>query len=374
MRRRDILKRMSSLLDVAAHRREFTMTNQSKQCIASILIEGSIAEEHRIPSDVLTRIIDGFQNIAWNLGAASEDAAYGERSRRISSDLKKKYMIQWGLPKEGSYVLTLYPPVEQKIDTTIMEVLMALGTGSFEKLKKIIPDSRLRSKLLEILKFLPRVGENWLLKYTSKNHSVSLDAKSSQKIKAWFSESLSAPQPDEVLTIKGELLRIDFEAKRVAVRYLPTHRSLDCYYLPEIEDSIVESRRGLIEVTGCFVLDREGHPERLTEVSVIQPVDLSPMNLDQYIQQDRKELRLTRPLIFVPILDEETKQLYVIRNESLNIEVDATTRETLMQNLEDQLVFLWDTYGSDLVDPNTLTKSALRLRQSLREQFEEISN
>lgn len=351
------------------------MKNKGKQQATSIYIEGSITEQHRIPSDVLTRIIDGFQNVAWNLGAASEDAAYGDRSRRISLDLKKKYMIQWGLPKPGSYVLTLYPPIEQQIDANIMEILTSLATDNFDKLKKTIPDSRLRSKIFkEALNFLPKVGENWLLKYTHNGRSASLDAKTSQRVKVWFTESLSAPQPDEVLTIKGELLRIDFEAKRVAVRYLPTHRSIDCYYLPEIEDSIIESRRELIEVTGCFVLDREGHPERLTEVSAIQPVDLSPMTLSQYIQQNQRKLCLTTPLILIPILDEETKQLYIISNELLNIEVDATTRETLMQNLEDQIFFLWDTYGSDQVDPDTLTKGAVTLRNALREQFREILN
>jgi hypothetical protein len=340
---------------------------------ALISIEGSVTEEHRIPSDVLTRVIDGLQGVAWMLGAASEDASYGERSRRISSELKKKYMIQWGLPKSGSYVLTLFPPAEQKIDIKIMEVLEAIAADASEKLKKLVPDSRLRGKLFEaMLRFLPKIGESWHLKYTHKSHSAALDAKSYQKIKAWFAESLSTPQPDEVLTIKGELLRIDFEAKRVAVRYPPTHRSLDCYYLPEIEDSILESRRELIEVTGRFVLDRDGNPERLTEVSTIQPVDLSPITFSQFVEQGQRKLALTHPLTFTPTLDEEGKQLYVIRDESINVHVYATTREALMFDLEDQFFFLWDTYGSNQVDPNTLTKGAVACRNALRKQFQEI--
>lgn len=348
------------------------MINLDNQHIASIHIEGPIAEKHRIPSDVLTRIVDGFQNVAWNLGASLEDTVCDKRSPRIPLELKKKYMIEWGLPQSGSYVLTLYQPVE-KIDTTIVEILSALGSDSWEKLRNLIPDSFRRYKLFkEISKFLPRAGESWSLKYISNDQSISLDAKSNQKLKTQLKESLSVAQLDEVLTIKGELLRIDFAEKRVTVRYLPTHRTIDCFYLPEIEDSIVESRRELIEVTGCFILDREGHPEKLTEVTAIQPVDLSPMTLDQYIQQDERKLHLKIPLTLVPVLDDETKQLYIIRDESLNIDVDATTREALMQNLEDQLFFLWDTYGSNQVDPNTLTKGALRLRNVVRETFQEI--
>jgi hypothetical protein len=156
---------------------------------AKINIEGSIAEEHRIPSDVLTRIVDGFQSIAWMLGAAAEDVAYGERSHRISSDLKKKYMIQWGLPQSGSYVLTLFPPVFQKTDAKIMEILSAIATDGSEKLKKIVPDSRLRGKIFEAtLRFLPKVGESWQLKYAHKSDVAALDERSYQKIKTWFSE------------------------------------------------------------------------------------------------------------------------------------------------------------------------------------------
>src|SRR3984957_15728034 len=253
---------------------------KNQQNIASISIEGSLVEKNRIPTDVLDRIIAGFQKITWMLGTASEGTAYWEDFRRIPADLKKKYMIQWGVSTPGSYVLNLYPPREQNTDASILSILMAFAANNLDELKRLLPDSRFRSKIFkEALNFLPRGGESWQLKYTHKQHSASLDIASSRKIKIWFNESIAKSQLDEVLTIKGELLRIDFEAKRVVVRYLPTHRSIECYYIPEIEDSILESRRELIEVTGRFVLNREGHPERLTEVTTIQPVDLSPMTL-----------------------------------------------------------------------------------------------
>jgi hypothetical protein len=154
--------------------------------------------------------------------------------------------------------------------------------------------------------------------------------------------------------------------------YLPTHRSLDCYYLSEVEDSLLEGRRDLIEVTGRFILDREGHPERLTEVSSIQPVDLSPMALDSFIEQDGKTLELLSDLIFIPNLDADTKQFYTIHNESLKIDVEGITREILMGNLKDQLFFLWDIYGHDSINTSVLTKGAQKLRLNLRKHFKEI--
>jgi len=287
---------------------------------ALISIEGSITEGHLIPSDVLSRVINGFQEVAWIIGAASEGVTDGEPSRR-SSSLKKKYMIEWGLTKSGSYVLPLYSPIEQKISGGMMGILSAFAADSFEELKKLIPDSASRSKLFKAtLSLLPKMGESWQLKYKSKNRSVAFDVKSHQKIEAWRTESLPSPQSNEVLTIKGELLRIDFGAKKITVRYPPTNRSIDCYYLPEIEDSILESRREPIEVTGCFTLDRKGNPERLTEVSTIQPVDLSEVILDQ-LEQGSRKLALIQSLTFAPSLDEETRQVYMICDDSIGVDI-----------------------------------------------------
>ena len=96
------------------------------------------------------------------------------------------------------------------------------------------------------------------------------------------------------------------------------------------------------------------------------------MTLSQCIEQGEEGLTLTSPLTFSPYLDEEIKQFYIIRDESLRVDVEGTTRDLLMYNLKDQLFFLWDTYGNDQVDSNMLTNSALTLRNTLRKHFQEI--
>ncbi len=104
---------------------------------------------------------------------------------------------------------------------------------------------------------------------------------------------------------------------------------------------------------------------------MIQPVDPSPITFTQFVEQGQKKLALITPLAFTPVLSKGAKQLYVIRDESMNIHVYATTREALMNDLKEQLFFLWDTFGSDEVDPKTLDQGALACRNELRKRLRE---
>jgi hypothetical protein len=347
------------------------MTKNDTRDTASISIEGTGIEDHWVTSDILGRVINGFQDAVWIVGFALENLSYEERFR-ITNDLKKKYAIKWGISKPGSFVQPLKFPTNQQAAIHTSEILSAISSENFEGLRKIMPDSRLRDKLYgAILNFLPRTGEGWQMKYQHGSCGALLDTKSYQKVRVWRSEALSHQPSDDILTIKGDLLRIDFEAKRVEVRYPPTKRPLKCYYLSEIEDSIVESRKDLIEVTGRFELDQDGHPERLAEVSNIQPVDLSEMVLSEDLEQDGRKLSFNDSIAFTLKLDEETKQFYTIEDDSIGISVSAHTREELMKNLIEQFFFLWDTYGNDQVDTSLLTKGALSFRNELRKRFHE---
>ena len=341
------------------------------QDTASITIEGIGVEDHWISSDLLSRVVSGFQNVVWVLGFSSEDLSYGERFR-LNKDLKKKYTILWGPSAPGSYVQSLRFPSDSQVGAKASEVLEAIASGNLEELKKNIPDSRLRNKLYQTLpQFLPQAGEGWVIKYHSFSHTATLDVKASQTVQTWRSEFLSQRPSDEFLTIKGDLLRIDFEAKSVEVRYPPTKRPLKCYYLPEIEDSIVESRKDLIEVTGKFELDRDGFPDRLAEVSSIRSVDLSDMILP-ILEQEERKLEARKTLIFNVKLDEETKQFYLIEDEEIGVDISACTREELLLAITDQIFFLWDTYASNEANIASLTEGALELRQKLLEKFREI--
>jgi len=341
-----------------------------------VSIDGVTTEKQRIPSEILTQVVEGFQRIAWILGAANEGQVVDKRFRP-GSDLKERHMLEWGIPIPGSYVLPVYLSGIQESETdkndlnTIYNIFTAVSRNDGEMFKYLVQDSRLRDRLLETLKkLLPKSWENWQIKYTCLGKEpTSLDSKSSVTVKSWSAKSFPRKQ-DETLTIKGDLLSIDFEANKVVVRYPPTHRSIECIYIPEIEDSILESRKELIEVTGRFILDENGHPSRLTEVSRIHPVDLSLMTFNQF-EYEGRTLLVDPPLNFQPLLDEETSQLYVIKNDPIGVNVVAYTREDLMDILVEQVFFLWDTYGDSKVNETDLTEGALRRRKELRNRLKE---
>lgn len=350
------------------------MTNIDPSSEAFIVVEGVVTERHTISSEILIKVVGGFQKIAFIVGAVSEGQTCDKRFRP-TTDLKDRCQVDWGVPFKGSYGLPVsYEKGESTSDLQkIFDIFIAVSSQNYDSLKKLVPDSRLRDKLFETFKnFLPRPWENWQIKYAIPSHNPAyLDSTSYNVVKSWSIESRSTKQ-NEILTIKGDLLSIDFEANKIIVRYPPTHRPIECIYLSEIEDSILENRKGQIEVTGKFILDDEGHPTRLTEVSRVQPVDFSAMVLNK-LQVGERELFFNPPLLLTPVLDEDTCQLYVVENKELGITLVEQTREDLMMALSDQISFLWDTYGSDEVEFNTLTKDAQVLREKLRKRIKEIA-
>lgn len=93
----------------------------------------------------------------------------------------------------------------------------------------------------------------------------------------------------------------------------------------------------------------------------VDPVDLSELTFER-ITLDQRELVFTPPLTLEPTLD-ESQQLFVITDDSLNLNVYAQTREQLAKELESELFFLWDEYAQE--DSQNLTPKANKLKQEL---------
>jgi hypothetical protein len=183
---------------------------------------------------------------------------------------------------------------------------------------------------------------------------------------------LTQDTPDDaVLTVTGELIRIDFDKQLVVLRYPPTRQEIECIYLEELEDSMIENRRQMIQVTGEFTLDADGHPTKLTDVTRIEPVDISPINIREVSRGDKK-LRLKIPLFLTPKLDEETQQLLVAEEPQIGLHVFAYTRDELIHEINEQMIMMWDEYVN--VDVDELASDAQRLRETLLRRLEEVEN
>ncbi len=113
-------------------------------------------------------------------------------------------------------------------------------------------------------------------------------------------------------------------------------------------------------------LNDEGHPIKLTDVTRIEPLDLSPINVREICGDDRK-LRLKMHLVLTPEMDEESKQLLVVEEPQIGLHVFAYTRDELIHEINDQIFMMWDEYAN--ADVDELELDARQLRESLLDKL-----
>ena len=329
-------------------------------------ITGTETNGHQISVETLTQVLTGLQKTAYLLAAAKLNLPVQKRFVP-SKEIKNNYTLRCGLSESGSYVIPIeqYNASTDSILDSIKELFMAVKDGSHEQILKLIPDSRYRAKVFrEMARYLPKSGSNWGLSFSTNGQSIAIENKAVRNIENWL---VPAEEIDTVMTVTGEMIRIDFAKNIITLKYPPTNREIECSYVQDIEDSIIENRRELIQVTGRFTLDTDGHPKTLSDVTRIEPVDLSEFTFER-ITQDERELIFLSPLTLEPMLD-ESKQLFVITDDLLNLNVYAQTREQLADDLESELFFLWDEYAQE--DSENLTAKANQLKQELLQRCKE---
>jgi hypothetical protein len=341
---------------------------------ALLRITGPAADDHAVSVEVLLHTLDGLQQAVYVLAAAKEGQVVRERFR-LSADFRRRYQLLLGVAQPSSYALPLHVRSEQVsfsahgrsedgVLIQLYHLLQAVQAGSPDELRAVLADSRLRDRALRLMRtLLPKPGDPWAIGFTVHHQpEVVVTAKAARAVEAWVSQD---DADDTTMTVTGQLIRIDFDQFKVVIRYAPRCRELECIYLPDIEDTIVENRRRLIQVTGRCTLDADGHPVRLTEVTRIAPVDLSPMIFDLVEYGDRS-LPLDPPLTIVPTL-EGSEQLYVISDDELGLHLCAQTREQLAEELAEHLVFSWDAPVTE--DPSGPTESTQRAHDTVRERL-----
>jgi hypothetical protein len=345
---------------------------------SKFVITGPEADLSTVPADAIVRLLGGFQQLALLFAAHKENRPLSLRFK-APSDLKRKYSLRCGPPSSGSYILpvelvdessqqSLFPP--EKLMDEIKSFIHAVSVGDREKAVGILPDSRYRERALrEIRTFAPRQGEGWTASLVAgSSPAVSLNGRLSRNIDEWLEVDLTERL---LMTVTGELIRINFDENKLFIRVPVTARQLECSYLPETEVDLLESRRGLVQVTGEFVIDETGQPLRLTAVSRIEPVDLSPLVFLR-LEYEGRVLEPKLPLEITPSLDEQTQQFYVASDDSLDLHAFAETRDGLAEEIAQQVVFAWIAYVDE--ERDRLAPKAAELADSLRQRFVEVKH
>lgn len=334
---------------------------------------------HEVPADVLVRALAGMQQLVYVIATAQEQRTVKSRLR-VPQEIQQRYSLSCQLPQPGSYAMPIAlgtgktdPSLftnYKRLLSTAEGILRAIQQGNLDGVFEVLPDSKLRNRALrEVRKLLPKPGEGWRFGFQRGDGPEVL--LSSDTAIATIDRELTQDSPeDTVMTVTGELIRIDFDKRTVVLRYPPTHTEIECVYVEELEETMIENRWGLIQATGQFTLDQEGNPVKLSNVTRLQPIDLSPITLRSAHWSDRV-FRFSEPLVLQPELDEESQQLYVVEEPSLTLVAYARTREQLLQEINEQVALIWDEYVQ--AEDETLALDALELKQRFLGVCKELS-
>ena len=141
-------------------------------------------------------------------------------------------------------------------------------------------------------------------------------------------------------------------------------------YSTDIEENLLAQRRDWIQVTGNVVLDAAGNPKRVTDVEEVRPLDLSPIELKDFPDDESgSTLRFVKPFSLTPTQD-STRQVLLLDYEPLNIHVHAMTREELEDALYGLIWVLWDDYTQ--TQDADLTAPARDFKARLQEAIQEV--
>jgi hypothetical protein len=343
---------------------------------ATVRLIGREMENYEVPVSILVSTLSGLQKIVYFLAAVREELAVGQRFSPPKK-IQQRYTLRCRVPQPGSYAMPILLKQldrlasDQSDQSVIMErlesFLASLNGTDINPIQHIFPDANLRFRALrEVREFLPKAGDDWQLGFARNARiEIVLTSDAVAHIDSWLELE------NTVMTVTGELIRIDFDEHTLVLRYPPTARRIKCNYPPELEDKAIKNKRNIIQVTGLCYLDSEGNPTKLTHVTKLEPVDLSPVSFEE-IYWGEQRLRFREIMIFRPFMDEESQQLFVVEEPLISLYAFAYTRKELIQEIYEQIVFMWNEYVKS--SEANLAPDALRLRRELLNRIEEVNN
>jgi hypothetical protein len=88
------------------------------------------------------------------------------------------------------------------------------------------------------------------------------------------------------------------------------------------------------------------------------------------VEWKNQRLRFRNPLVIPVKYDEEMHELIIAEDSAINLFVFAHTKDKLFQEINEQILFMWNKYVKS--SGAKFTKDALKLRELLATQLEEV--
>lgn len=344
---------------------------------------GADDSSHRISADLLSTLAKTFQELALLAAAAERGRGTGERIRYTGA-FCNEFVVEFATPEPGSFFLpfslvnklTPLCPDTKAVLCSLMAMLAALSAReqTIPGTERLSPSYKARFAQL-VSRFVSPEENDWSVSIEAngmdeaKFRSVTFSREMSDHAKALFENP--PPPKEETMSVIGDLVSIDFEKHELTIRHQQTKKEINCDFRPEIIDKIVSERESGVQVTGRFTLDADGFPKRLTDVTSVVPVDLSPISISTF-SVDSTAIGTVdgQPIVISPKLDEDSHQVFVVEDESLGLDVFASTRDELVSEIQAQLSVLWREYA--LENDSKLTDSAIALKNRLLAKFKEV--
>ncbi len=338
--------------------------------VLRLKFSGRYADDHEVPALHLIRALEGLQRAACLLALEHEDVEVRARDK-VTRDIEETYAIRCSPPARGSVTFDLHlgdpeahlfaPERVRAVAGQFVQTGRLLAAGDREGLRRILPDSIRRARLIGAMKkILPRRGSGVTLSLLDAAGDTIFDSPSLERT---LPKLLAPPRYAEaVQTVTGRLKAIDFERHELSIYYPVTRRELQCIYDVSIEEFLLTKPRDLIQVTGRVELDDHDQPKEILDVQDIREVDLSPFYLAR-VPLAEGELTFRAPRRFQPELD-ESEQLYVLIDEELGVDVVAHSRDEVYETLLLDVEVLWRSYA--LAPDEELAPDAMALKKRLR--------
>lgn len=341
-------------------------------------IDGPAITDHSISFKILANVLDGIQNTFNYIGMEITGREVKSRAR-VPGDIQQACELRRIMERPGSYEVVaeipemLQPEIFPGMDLGKVALDKYLGmtawmSGETEESEiiRLFPDENHRTRILKsVQRYVPREGDDWslLFKEPEGNRKYGfLNQQSLQRI----NKTIYAPQY-ETKTIAGELMRINFDQHRIVVKHEPTDKLLECSYNPEDEDAILENRDGYLLISGLIELDAGGNPDKISNVTDIRFLDLSPVKISRIISENLV-LELKKPLVIEPVFEDQEVVLYF---DDLNILAAGQDRDDAIKDFEDDFVWLWREYA--MAEDQMLSDGALTLKKSLLHMVGRVS-
>ena len=226
------------------------------------------------------------------------------------------------------------------------------------------PDRGYRRLMLSaLLAMAPAPGGAVTLDILDSRHALAVSMDAVRPNVAALLRPARTVDHDGILT--GTLNEIDFARRTLVILETSSERQLTCLYDESVEPMLLEHPRELIQVHGTIVRDAEGRPASIQDVSLVQPLDLSPFLIEHFVAGNQ-------PVACDPPLDlavefDAAAGILTVADADLGIDAYGETRDRLSASLHSELDTLWRFYAS--ADPAELAEDAEALRQRLRERF-----